>query len=85
MTIKVFFDTFVVSESAYCYWFHYKEQLFQCYKQLGISTELYDNYTKVKFKLKDILFYAFSLLWLQRVDFIFNQVGNCYIFSYIFG
>ena len=26
-----------------------------------------NNYNKVKFKLKDILFYAFSLLWLQRL------------------
>ena len=90
MVIKVIskkkkLGTCVVNGSVCCYWFRYKQQLVQCNKQPEISTELYDNYIKIKFKSKDILFYIFSLLWLQRVDFIFNQVGDCYIFSYIVG
>ena len=34
-----------------------------------------DNYIKVKFKSKDILFYAFSLLWLQMLFLFLTKWG----------
>ena len=45
--------------------------------------ETCDNYTKVKFKSKDILFLCIFIIMVIKAVFIFNQVGNCYIFSYI--
>ena len=42
--------------------------------------ELCDNYTKVKFKSKDILFYAFSLLWLQKLFLFLTKWGIVNIF-----
>ena len=65
-----FLDTFVVSGSVCVVTSFAAKNNCLCYKQPRISTELCDNYTKIKFKSKDILFYVFSLLWLQMVDFI---------------
>ena len=45
--------------------------------------EFCDNYIKVKFKSKDILFYAFSLLWLQKL-FLFLTKWGIYIYIYIY-